>query len=168
MGDTITDAARPAASLARLPKGDPHGVLRHLSGGRRQAMTTCGRRWKSCSSTTPRSPLSRRPRSRWASASAADFWGCCTWRSSRSGWSGSSTWTSITTAPSVSLPDRAHRRRRACSSTIPPTSPTRASIAHAEEPYRRGRTSITPPEFVGDDHGAVPGEAGRLHRHDST
>ena len=27
-----------------------------------------------------------------ASASAAAFWDCCTWRSFRSGWSASSTW----------------------------------------------------------------------------
>ena len=32
VGDTITDAARPADDAsARLPQGDPHGVLRHLS-----------------------------------------------------------------------------------------------------------------------------------------
>jgi len=28
----------------------------------------------------------------WASDSAADFWDCCTWRSSRNGWSVSSGW----------------------------------------------------------------------------
>ena len=36
---------------------------------------------------------SRRALSRWASAFAAAFSACCTWRSSRSGWSANSTWT---------------------------------------------------------------------------
>ena len=36
VGDTITDAANPAdAAAARLPQGDPDGVLRHLPRRRR-------------------------------------------------------------------------------------------------------------------------------------
>jgi translation elongation factor EF-4 len=34
---------------------------------------------------------SRKSRRRWASASAAASWACCTWRSCRSAWSASST-----------------------------------------------------------------------------
>ena len=52
---------------------------------------TCGTGWRSSSSTTPPSPSSRRPPPPWASASGAVFWGCSTWRSSRSAWSGSLT-----------------------------------------------------------------------------
>ena len=54
---------------------------------------TCGTRWKSFSSTTPPCPSNRNRPSPWALDFAAAFWGCSTWRSSRSGWSGSSTWT---------------------------------------------------------------------------
>ena len=53
---------------------------------------TCGTPWTSSSSTTPPCPMSRRPPSPWATASAAASWACSTWRSSRSGWSGSSIW----------------------------------------------------------------------------
>ena len=48
-----------------------------------------------------RCPLSPRPAWPWDLGSAAGFWDCCTWRSFRSGWSGSLTWTIVTTAPSV-------------------------------------------------------------------
>jgi GTP-binding protein LepA len=37
--------------------------------------------------------VGRRPPTRWASASVAASSACCTWRSSSSGWSGTSTWT---------------------------------------------------------------------------
>jgi GTP-binding protein LepA len=59
----------------------------------RTSIHSCAMLWKSCASTTRRSFLSRRARSRWASASAAAFSACCTWRSSRSGWSESTNWT---------------------------------------------------------------------------
>ena len=44
----------------------------------------CGMRWKNCSSMTRHFSTSRRRLSRWDLASGADFWGCCTLRSSRS------------------------------------------------------------------------------------
>ena len=49
---------------------------------------------RSSRSTTPRSPSSPRRRARWASASAAASWGCCTWRLCRSGSSASTASTS--------------------------------------------------------------------------
>ena len=52
---------------------------------------TSAMRSPSCSSTTPRCTTSRRCPRRWASASAAASSACCTWRSSRSGWSASTT-----------------------------------------------------------------------------
>ena len=51
----------------------------------------CARRWGGFASTTRASPTRWRPRPRSASASAAASSGFCTWRSSRSGWSASST-----------------------------------------------------------------------------
>jgi GTP-binding protein LepA len=53
---------------------------------------SCGMRWTSCGSTTPRWSTSRKPRPRSASGSAAGSWACCTWRSFASGWSANSTW----------------------------------------------------------------------------
>ncbi len=55
----------------------------------RTSTRCCATLSKSCASTTRRSSSSRKARSRWASASAAAFSACCTWRSSRSGWSAS-------------------------------------------------------------------------------
>ena len=81
VGDTITDAERPAAEP--LPGYRPA-----------QPMVYCGTRSKSSNSTMPRSPSSRSRPWRWVSASAAAFSGCCTWRSFRSGSSASSISTS--------------------------------------------------------------------------
>ena len=61
----------------------------------------CATRWRSCTSTTPRSTTSPRPRRRSASASAAASSACCTWTSCRSAWSASTACSLITTAPSV-------------------------------------------------------------------
>ena len=55
--------------------------------------TTCATPWSGSSSTTPPSALTPRPRRPWAMASGAAFWGYCIWKSFRSGWSGSLTWT---------------------------------------------------------------------------
>ncbi len=52
---------------------------------------TCATRWRSCRSTTPRCPGSRRPPTRSASASAAASSACCTWTSSASASSASTT-----------------------------------------------------------------------------
>ncbi len=57
------------------------------------ATRTCGMRWTSCSSTTPRWCTSRRRPRRSASASAAASSGSSTSRSSGSGWSARRTWT---------------------------------------------------------------------------
>ena len=48
-----------------------------------------GTLWKSCSSTMRLCPLSRRHPLLWALVSGAVSWDCCTWRLSRSVWSGS-------------------------------------------------------------------------------
>ncbi len=134
VGDTVTlkDRARRRA-FAGLPGGAAHGVLRHLPRRRRPLHRICGTPWKSCSSTTPPSPLSRRPRWPWALASGAAFWGCCTWRSSRSGWSGSTIWISSPPPPAW-FTGKAHRRQRDSPSTTPPTTRTPPKLPVPEEP----------------------------------
>ena len=92
-------ARRRAA--AGLSAGQADGLRRPLSRSMATTIRCCATRSRSCSSTTPRWSTSRRARSRSASASAAASWACCTWRSSRSGWSASTTSNLIATAPSV-------------------------------------------------------------------
>ena len=95
VGDTITEAGAPVRrAAARLPAGQADGVRRHLPDRLGALRPTCATRWTSCASTTRRSRASPRPRRRWASASAAASWACCTWRSCRSASSASTTWTS--------------------------------------------------------------------------
>ena len=92
VGDTITDDTQAGGrAAARFPAGDPGGVLRAVSGRRRRFRRCCARRWAGCGSTMRASPTRWRRRPRSASVSAADFSACCTWKSSRSGWSASST-----------------------------------------------------------------------------
>ena len=43
--------------------------------------------------------MNRKAPSPWASASAAAFWACCTWKLFRSGWNGNTTWTSLPPPP---------------------------------------------------------------------
>ena len=73
---------------------------------------------KSCSSTMPRSRSSPKVRWRWASASAADFSACCTWRSSRNASTANSTWTS--SRPSRTYPIKSPRHRATCSRCTTP------------------------------------------------
>ena len=90
-----------ARAAAGLQAGQGPRVRGHLP-ARRAPTTRCSATpWRSSTSTTPRSASSPRARWRWASASGAASWACCTWRSSRSGWSASSTWTSSRRRPSV-------------------------------------------------------------------
>ena len=104
VGDTVTEAARPARrTTPNIP--------------------TCATPSTSSNSTTPRSPTSRRAPSPSASASAAASSACCTWRSSRSGWSASSTSTSSRPCPPSST--RSKRPTAAsCAWTTPTTTPT--------------------------------------------
>ena len=95
VGDTMTSAARPgdhaaaglqAGQAARLRRPLPAARARTTRPARRAREAPPQRRLDLASSP--------RRRSRWAPASAAASWACCTWRSSRSGSSASSTWTS--------------------------------------------------------------------------
>ena len=94
VGDTVTTArhgATEALTGYREPK--PMVYSRAVSAGRLGLSRICATRWKSCGSTTPRWLISRKPRWRWDSVSAAASWAFCTWRSPASVWSANSTWT---------------------------------------------------------------------------
>ena len=106
--------------------------------------------------------------SRWASASAAASSDCCTWRSSRSGWSANSTWTSSPPLPSVIYRGHEDRRRRWSASTTRTNYPDPAYIEHAEEPYRQRRPSSRRTEYVGNIMAALPGAPRRVTRICST
>ena len=148
VGDTITDAANPAAEpLPGFQARQADGVRRHLPDRLGALRPTCATRWTSCGSTTRRSRASPRRRRRWASASAAASWACCTWRSSRSGWSANTTWTSS--------PRRRPCVSAACSRTAtiieldnPAKFPSEGDIDRIEEPII-AVTIHTPPEYVG-------------------
>ena len=84
----------------------------------------------------------------WASASAAASWGCCIWRSSRSGWSGNTTWTSSPPPPALST---------GCTKTDgtvlmvdnPLDYPDPMEIELAEEPFVKAQSHGAPQEYVG-------------------
>ena len=93
VGDTVTEALRPTAEP--LPGYRPARPMvycgiytedgsKYPGPARRAGEAEAQRRL--------RSPMSRRAPWPWASGSAAASSACCTWRSSRSGWSVSSTW----------------------------------------------------------------------------
>ena len=91
VGDTVTDERNPTAyGAAGLQAGAAGGLLRPLPGRCRRVRGPARGDVASCASTMRASPTRRRPRPRSASASAAASSGCCTWRSSPSGWSASS------------------------------------------------------------------------------
>ena len=93
VGDTITTWAKPAQSrlLGYLEAksvvfaGPLPVQLRRLSRTGRRAIQAAPQRFLTPLST-------RRAPWRWVSASAWASWVCCTWRSSRSVWSGSTDW----------------------------------------------------------------------------
>ena len=93
IGDTITDEANPRSSPCPALKKSSPWSLPASTPWTRTSTPCCARRWKNCGSTIRLSSSSPKVRSRWASASAAAFSDCCTWRSSRNGWSANSTWT---------------------------------------------------------------------------
>jgi GTP-binding protein LepA len=97
VGDTITlEKSCPTTwALPRSPAGlqgsQAPGVSRVCTRPKPANTTSCAMRWKSCSSTMRRCSSSPKSRRRWALASAAASWACCTWKSCRSAWSASST-----------------------------------------------------------------------------
>ena len=147
-GDTVFDAAPcRGRAAARLPGRAVDGVRRALSRPTPRSTRRCATRSRSCSSTMPRCTTSPRRRPRSASASAAAFSACCTWRSCRNGSSASST--------SISS-----RRCRTSSTTCTrPTArwswsrtrrklPDPGVIERIEEPYVKARI-MAPAEYIG-------------------
>ena len=93
VGDTITDADEPAARP--LPGYRPAQSMVYCG-----IYTEDGSKYPDLRDALEKlqlndASLTFEPESSvaLASASGAAFWACCIWRSSRSGWSGSSTWT---------------------------------------------------------------------------
>ena len=61
VGDTVTACGQSdAGAAARLPAGQPDGILRHLHRRTAPSIPICATRWKNCSSTTQRCRLSRK------------------------------------------------------------------------------------------------------------
>ena len=97
VGDTITlekscpiIRALPASRCLASRKSSLR-CLRACTRPKPPNTTSCVMRWKSCSSMTPPCSSSPKSRRRWALASVAASWACCTWRSCRSAWSANST-----------------------------------------------------------------------------
>ena len=92
VGETVTDAARPATEpLAGLPGPEADGLLRPLPGRRGRVPGPPRRAREAAAERREHHLRSRRPRPRSASGSVAASSACSTWRSSASGSSGSST-----------------------------------------------------------------------------
>ena len=131
----------------RLSGHHPDGVLRPvphrwrgLPRAPRRAGETQAERWLS--------PLSSRRRPRlWDSDSAVGSWGCSTWRSSGSAWSGSSASTCWPPRPACST--RWSWSPARCSHISNPVDfPESGSIKEVREPYIAA-TILVPAEYVG-------------------
>ena len=165
VGDTLTDADTPAPEplpgyQQALPlvfaglypmRGDDYPLLRdaldklHLNDA--ASSTSPSRAW------------------RWASASAAASWACCTWRSSRSASSASSTWTCIASAPSVEYRvKRLNIGPTRSSSTTRPRCPTAGEIEAISEPWVAA-TGHHADRLHRPDHGAGDHPPRRVQQH---
>ena len=90
IGDTITDATNAAAETLPGYRRRKQMVFCDFYPGQNDGVhAVCG---SAGEAAAERRRLTFEPETamRWGSVSAADFWACCTWRSCRSGWSGSS------------------------------------------------------------------------------
>ena len=101
---------------------------------------------------------SRKPRSRWASDSAAAFSACSTWRSSRNGWSGNTIWTSSPPRPASFTVFK-----RPTAKQVMIDNPTQLPRIPRRSNGRRSplwrRSIITPHRLCRQYHGTVPGAA---------
>ncbi len=76
---------------ARLRPGQAHGLLGHVPHRQRPVRRPAGRPAEAADERRVADLGEGDVGGAWASASAAASWGCCTWRSCRSGWSASTT-----------------------------------------------------------------------------
>jgi GTP-binding protein LepA len=93
VGDTITHVAKPATEPLPGFKEVKPQVFAGLYPVEANQYDALRESLEKLRSTTRRCSSSRKCRRRWASASAAASSACCTWKSCRSVWSASSTWT---------------------------------------------------------------------------
>ena len=92
VGDTLTTEARPADEAAgRVPRSTAGGFLRPLSRRHRPVRGPPRLAREALAQRRLAVLRARRRRRRSGSGSAAASWGCCTWTSCGSGWSGSTT-----------------------------------------------------------------------------
>ncbi|MEI2650664.1 MAG: GTP-binding protein, partial [Microthrixaceae bacterium] len=164
-GETITEAARPAAEPLdgyMEPKPMVFCGLFPVDGGTRS--TTSATPSRSCGSTTARSPTSPRCRARSASASGSVTSACCTWRSCASASSGSSTSNLIATAPSVE-----YRLVKKDGTEVvvdnPADVPPPSEFKQILEPYF-ACSIITPSELRRHPHGPLPERRGEMMKMD--
>ncbi len=93
VGDTLTDdAAAHRHAVPRLQGSQADGVLGHLPGGLRGLREPARRAGEAAPQRLRLHLRAGDLAGARASASAAATWACSTWRSSRSGWSASTTW----------------------------------------------------------------------------
>ena len=155
---------RPAEALPGYKHGAADGLLRRVSRRRRQIRRPARRAGKAASSTTRPCPSRRKTPWRWASASAAAFWGFCTWRSSRSGWSGNTTWTSSPPRPTSSI-----KITKTDGTQLERLYPAQLPRSRRDRRWRRSRMPrpiiIAPPRVCGRDHGSVPEPSRRVQGH---
>ena len=125
-------------AAARLQARAAHGVLRHLSRRRRELRDAQGRAGKAAPERRGALLRAGDVGRRWATASAAAFWGCCTWRSFRSGWSASSIsiWSPPRPASSTSV-IKTDGDDNAASTTRPTCRPCRRSTTWRSPSWTR-------------------------------
>ena len=149
-GETVTEAVPAGRRAARRATATRS---RWCSAGCTRSTATssptCGRRSRSCGSTTPASPTSPRRPARSASASAAASSACCTWRSSGSGSSASSTCASSPPRPSVEYHGRTRPRATWSRSTTRASMPPPQEIESIEEPWLSGHHPHARREYTG-------------------
>ena len=161
VGDTLTRGAR-SRPRSRCPATARSSRWCSAASSPSTPTTTptCATPSRSSRSTTPRCAGSPRPRRRWASASAAASWACCTWTSCASAWSASTTW-SCWPPPrtwSTRSPTTGGGRTPVRS---PVDLPPPTSIEMIEEPYVRC-TILVPKEGVGAVMDLCQDRRGRL------
>ena len=169
VGDTITDADRPAAEpLPGYQAGQADGLLRPLPGRRPTSTRTCATRSTSCSSTTPPSPSSPRASTALGFGFRCGFLGLLHMEIIQERLEREFDLDLITTAPGVRYRG-AHDRRRG---TIEIDNPVRTPRPGADRPIRRSptsrRRSSSRAEYVGRHHGALRGPPRRATGRSST
>ena len=91
VGDTLTLKNNPCKEAVKGFEDVKPWCLPGFTPWTRRNTRNCAAPWRSCSSTMPPWCSSRNRLRHWDLASVAASSACCTWKSSRNGWSGNST-----------------------------------------------------------------------------